>query len=247
MSGTIHAKSAGPAYRLQGPTPHLLNLLCQLGEGTLVLKQQGLSLAKTCSFGLCVADGRGGWNLLRDAISGLESDLQQAHHVYLLPDPDDFVPLLATARPGGEIDLSIRLEHQRWDSRLMRSIIEGFRGIPIEAREGRRLHAGAWLDDWHHTSPASTGIPWEILSALDACRCLEVEVCSGLHRATAAFRPAFLDSEGAVLRIADSQRKNVVFADAAAPGFRWMSLAPGHLKIRAEILPLADQIALPAA
>lgn len=247
MSGNIHTRSPGPAYRLQGPTPRLLNLLCQLGEATLILKQEGLSLAKTCSFGLCVADGRGGWNLLRDAISGLESDLRTPHHVYLLPDPEDFVPLLATARPGGEIDMSIRLAHHRWDSRLIRSLVANCHGIPVEAREGRQLHPGAWLDDWSHTSPGGSSVPWEVVAALDGCRCLEVEVCSGMHRATTAFRPAFLDSEGPVLRIADSQRKNIIFADAAAPGFRWASLAPGHLKIRAELAPRANHLAVPAA
>jgi hypothetical protein len=247
MSGTIHSRPAGPGYRLQGPTPRLLNLLCQLGEGTLVLRQEGLSLAKTCTFGLCVADGHGGWHLLRDAISGLETNLQHAHHVYLLPDPDDGVPVIATAIPGGEIDLSIRLDQHRWDSRIIRSIIEGFHGIPVEAREGRCLRAGAWLDDWSNTSPASGGIRWEILAALDGCRCLEVEVCSGLHRAVAAFRPAFMDSEGPVLRIADLARKNVVFADAGSPGFRWTSLATGHLKIRAELPEHSIRVAIPAA
>jgi len=247
MSGTIHSRPAGPAYRLQGSTSRLLNLLCQLGEGTLVLRQEGLSLAKTCTFGLCVADGQGGWHLLRDAISGLETDLQRVHHVYLLPDPDDGIPMLATASPGGEIDLSIRLEGHQWKSRIIRSIAEDFHGIPVEAREGRCLRAGAWLDDWNHTSPATEGIRWEILAALDACRCLEVEVRSGMHRATAAFRPAFMDSEGAVLRIADATRKNVVFADAGAPGFRWTSLAPGHLKIRAEASRRAGRLAAPAA
>jgi hypothetical protein len=247
MSGTIHPRPAGPAYRLQAPTPRLLNLLCQLGEGTMVLRQEGLSLAKTCCFGLCVADGRGGWHLLRDAISGLEADLQRAHHIYLLPDPDDAIPVFATASPGGEIDLSIRLEHQRWDSRVIRSIIDGFDGVPVEAREGRCLRAGAWLDDWSSTSPPTGGIRWELLAALDGCRCLEVEVRSGMHRATAAFRPAFMDSEGAVLRISDLERRNVVFADAGAPGFRWTSLAPGHLKIRAEVSQRAIRLAIPAA
>ncbi len=247
MSGSIHSRPAGPAYRLQGPTSCFLNHLCQLGEGTLVLRQEGLSLAKTCTFGLCVADGQGGWNLLRDAISGLVSDLQHPHHVYLLPDPDDGVPVFATASPGGGIDLSIRLENHRWDSRIIRSLIEGFRGIPVEARESRNLRAGAWLDDWTSTSPAAAGIRWEVLAALDGCRCLEVEITSGMHRGSAAFRPAFMDSEGAVIRIADAARKNIVFADAGAPGFRWTSLAPGHLKIRAEVPPSARHLAIPAA
>jgi hypothetical protein len=247
MSGTLHSRPAGPAYRLQAPTTRLLNLLCQLGEVTMVLRQEGLSLAKTCGFGLCVADGHGGWHLLRDAISGLETDLRHAHHVYLLPDPDDGIPVFATASPGGAIDLSIRLENHLWESRFIRSLIGGFHGIPVEAREGRCLRAGAWLDDWSSTSPATAGIRWEILAALDGCRCLEVEVRSGMHRAAAAFPPAFMDSEGAVLRISDLARKNVVFADAGASGFRWTSLAPGHLRIRAEIPHHAGHLAAPAA
>ena len=55
------------AYRLQGSAAHLLNHLCFFGEGRLILRQDGLSLAKLTPFGLCVADGRAGWHLLRTA------------------------------------------------------------------------------------------------------------------------------------------------------------------------------------
>jgi len=247
MSGFTHSRSRGLAYRLQGPTPRLLNQLCHLGEGTMILRQSGLSLAVTTAFGLCVANESAGWHILRDAISGLESDLQSPHCVYLLADPDDGRPVFATGMPGTPLDLSIRLEGHSWESRIIRAMIDGFGGVPVDARERRGLGAGAWLDDWDKTSPAANGIRWEILAALKACRCLEVEVDGGIHRTFAAFRPAFLDSEGAVVRIADATRKHVVFADAGAPGFRWISLAPGHLRIRSIPAGQQSSIALPAA
>ena len=234
MSGFLHSRSCDLAYRLQGPTPRLLNQLCHLGEGTLVVRQQGLSLAKITSFGLFVASARGGWNVLRDAISGLETNLSHPHQVHLLADPDDKRPVFSINPPGDGIDLSVRLERHDWNSRQLRGYIEAYQGISIDARGRNSLGAGAWLDEWERISPAQQGIDWNIAAALDACRCLEVTVNTGMHRATAAFRPAFLDSEGPVLRIADASRKHVVFADTGAPGFRWASLAPGHLQIEAE-------------
>jgi hypothetical protein len=232
---------------LQGPTPRLLNQLCHLGEGTLILRQQGLSLAKVTPFGLCVADERGGWNVLRDAVSGLESDLGKPHHVYLLADPDDQRPVFATSGPRGGIDLSIRLENQSWESKVIRGLIDGFGGIAVDARENERLGAGAWLDDWECTSPPGMGIRWEIVTALDACRWLEVEVDTGTHRGMVAFTPSFLDSEGAVIRIADATRKHVVFVDAGAQEFSCVALAPGHLRIRMERSEEPVSLAMSAA
>jgi hypothetical protein len=249
MSGSPTSKPTLPppvdAYRLQGSAAHLLNHLCFLGEGRLILRQDGLSLAKLTPFGLCVADGRSGWHLLRDAISGLETDLQHTRFIYILPDPDDGVPVFATAGANGAIDLSVRLEEHDWHSRTIRAVLEHGQAIRIDAREGRRLGAGAWLDDWKTNTPASEGSPrWDILAALDGCRCLEVELHSALHRCAAAFRPAFLDSDGPILRIADTTRRHVVFVDSSTPGFRWQSLTPGHLGIR---IASPREMRLPAA
>ena len=246
MSGSPTLHPPVDAYRLQGSAAHLLNHLCCLGEGRLILRQDGLSLAKLTPFGLCVADGRSGWHLLRDAISGLETDLQVTRFIYLLPDPDDGVPVFATTGASGAIDLSVRLEELSWNSRTIRAVLDHCQAIRIDAREGRGLGAGAWLDDWKTSRPTIEGATrWELLAALADCRCLEVELRSGLHRCAAAFRPAFLDSDGPVLRIADATRRHVVFVDSAAAGFRWQSLAPGHLKIAVAIS--ARELRIPAA
>jgi len=247
MSGLLRPRSCGLAYRLQGPTPRLLNQLCHLDEGTLVLRQQGLSLATVTSFGLFVANERGGWNVLRDAISGLEIDLSRARHVHLFAEPDDDRPVLSMNAPGNGIELSIRLDRHDWNSKFVRGIIGTFQGVSIDSRDRCTLGAGAWLDEWDIPSSGESGIVWDIATVLDACRCLEVEVKTGMHRAIAAFRPAFLDSEGPVLRIADASRKHVVFADTAAPGFHWTSLAPGHLRIRTERLENHLAMSMPAA
>lgn len=244
MSGSPTLRPPVNAYRLQGSAAHLLNHLCYFGEGRLILRQDGLSLAKLTAFGLCVADGRAGWHLLRDAISGLETDLQMSRFVYLLPDPDDGVPVFATAGANGAIDLSVRLEELCWDSRAIRAVLEHCHAIRIDAREGRGLGAGARLDDWKTSARPEGSARWEVLAALDDCRCLEVELRSGLHRCAAAFRPAFLDSDGPVLRIADATRRHVVFVDSGAAGFRWESMAPGHLRIR---IAGTREMRLPAA
>jgi hypothetical protein len=207
----------------------LLNQLCHLGEGTMIIRQQGLSLAKITGFGPFVASERGGWKVLRDAISGLEVDLGQAHQVHLLADPDDARPVFSINPPGKGIELSVRLDRYDWQPRTVREMVGVFQGVPIDARDHLSLDTGAWLDEWEKTSPGDKGIDWNIAAALDGCRCLEVEVRTAMHRLKTAFRPVFLDSEGAVLRIADAGRKHVVFADTGAPDFRWASLAPGHL------------------
>jgi len=245
MSGIQHSRPCGLAYRLQGPTPRLLNQLCHLGESTLVLRQQGLSLATVTSFGLFVASAHGGWNVLRDAISGLEADLRRSHQIHLLADPDDGRPVFSVGTPGDGSDLSVRLERHEWDSRIMRGIIDAFEGLSVDARERRMLGGGAWLDDWDKVSSGERGLGWDMVAMLDSCRCLEVEVRTGMHRAMVAFRPAFLDTEGPVLRIADATRKHVIFADTGAPGFQWTSLAPGHLRIRT--VTDARELAMPAA
>ncbi|WP_265594795.1 hypothetical protein [Haloferula sp. BvORR071] len=247
MSGTFHSRNTGVAHRLQGPLAQVLNHLCLLGEGTLILREEGLSLAKVTSFGLCVTDGRQGWHLLRDAISGLETDLCSARNAYLLPDPDDGVPVFATAGISGEVDLSLRFESLNWRSRPILGLLDQCQAIPIDPREGRCLGAGAWLDDWKTSSTLTQTTDWNLLSALDACRCLELEIHSGLHRCAVAFRPAFLDTDGSVIRIADASRKHVVFADAGSAELHFQSLAPGHLKICRESRRQAVRLSAPAA
>lgn len=247
MSGSLHSRPCSLAYRLHGPANRLLNQLCHFGEGTLVLRQQGLSLATLTPFGLFVASGREGWHRVRDAISGLESDLRQPHHVHLFADPGGRRPVFAVGKPGGNVDLSVRFQEWGWESRPVREVIDAFDGIPVGAREAGIPGAGAWLDEWDQKAPGPGSVPWDVAAALDSCRCLEVEVRSGMHRASAAFRPTFLDSDGSVVRIADAERKHVVFADTGAAGFHWASLAPGHLRIAAGPESRAAGLALPAA
>lgn len=207
----------------------------------MVIRQQGLSLAKVTGFGLFVASERGGWNVLRDAISGLEADLGHAHQVHLLADPDDARAVFSISPPGDGIELSVRLDRHDWKSRSLREMVDLFQGLPINARDRLSLDVGAWLDEWERTSPRDKKIDWNIAAALDECRCLEVEVRTGMHRVRAAFRPAFLDSEGPVLRIADAMRTHVVFADTGAPGFRWSNQAPGHLKIQSVVAERVEE------
>lgn len=240
MTGPIH-------YRLHGPAIRLLNQLCHLGKGTLIFRQQGLSLARSTGFGLFVASGHEGWHRLRDAISGLEADFRLPCQAHLFADPDDGRPVFAMSRSGRGIDFSIRLESQSWDSPALQTLLETFHGISQDARDGGISGAGAWLDEWEQTSPWLGHIGWDIAAALDSCRCLEIELRSGMHRMNAAFRPSFLDTEGSVFRIADAAREHVVFADTAAPGFRWASLAPGHLRIGASVEEEAAGLVLPAA
>jgi len=209
------------AYRLRGSIPELLNHLCCLGQTTLVLRQQGLSLAKATAFGLSVAYREEAWHVLHDRLSGLETDTRRALGVYLIADVNDRRPLLAMAEPGRPIHVSIRLDGHVWDSPVVKTLIDHFQGASLDCMESRRLGAGAWLDEWERpVNPAcDSSLVDGACRILHECRELEVDVNSRGCRGSACFRPSFIDSSGTVLRITDREQRHVVHADVSDPGF----------------------------
>lgn len=208
------------AYRLHGALDELLNHLCCLGRGTFILRRPGLSLAKSTTFGLHLRQRSCGWNILRDAISGLETDLSQPQQAYLLREFPDTCPIFAIGPAGSPVEFTVRLEGQAWGSSDVLRMISRFDGSVLDCVESHRLGAGAWLDEWERPS---SGIPCgslqETCSALHDCRLLEVEVRTTSQRGETCFHPSFIDSEGSILRIADRSRTHVVYADVNAPGF----------------------------
>jgi hypothetical protein len=209
------------AYQLRGSLAELLNHLCCLGQTTLVLRQQGLSLAKVTAFGLSVAYREEAWHLLFDRLSGLETDTRQALGVYLIADAIDRRPLLAMAEPGRPIHVSIRLDGHVWNSPVVRTLIDHFRGASLDCIESRRLGAGAWLDEWERqvNPDCDASIIDGACRILQECSELEVDVNSGGCRGSACFKPSFIDSAGTVLRITDREQRHVVHADVSDPGF----------------------------
>jgi len=209
------------AYRLRGSLPELLNHLCCLGQTTLVLRQQGLSLAKATAFGLCVAYREEAWQILSDRLSGLETDTLRPLGVYMVVDASDRRPMLAMAEPGRPIHLSIRLDGHVWESPVVKTLIDHFEGVSLGCMESRRLGAGAWLDEWER--PVKSGCDASIVRGacriLHECRELEVDVRAPGSRGTARFEPSFIDSAGTVLRITDRERRHVVHADVSDAGF----------------------------
>ena len=209
------------AYRLRGSLSELLNHLCCLGQSTMVLRQQGLSLAKATTFGLSVAYREEAWHVLHDRQSGLETDTQLALGVYLIADPCDRRPMLAMAAPGMPIHLSIHLDGHLWDSPVVKTLIDHFQGVSLDCMESRRLGAGAWLDEWERpvNPDCDTSIVRGACQILHECRELEVDVNSRGCRGTARFEPSFVDSASTVIRITDRERRHVVHADVNDPGF----------------------------
>jgi hypothetical protein len=210
------------AFQLQGPLAELLNHLCGVGPATLVLRQQGLSLAKSTSFGLCVAYGEGDWQIVKDRLSGLETDMRRPMNAYLMTGFGDRWPRIALGEPGRPVHLSIRLDRCEWESALVREMIVRFGGAPLDCLESRRLGAGAWLDEWERPSqsPGGQEAPDETRRRLLGCDELEVEAGSGGHRTRAVFEPSFVDFAGSVVRIADRARRHVVHVDVNDPGFK---------------------------
>lgn len=225
------------ARRLHGPTVELLNHLCCLGPTTVVLRQPGLSLAKSTVFGLWVSSEADAWRVLRDPVSGLQADTERPHEAYLITSHDDRRPQLVFAEPGKAVHFSVRLENHPWDSPAIRNMIGHFGGVPLDCRESRRLGAGAWLDEWESPAPgtpAGARID-EARRRIESCGRLTVTVATPAHTGVVRFRPAFIDVSGTVLRLADRPMRHIVHADAAAPGFR---IGPGDSgEIRVETLP----------
>lgn len=224
------------AYVLRGPIHEVLNHLCCLGQGTMVLRQEGLSLAKTTSFGLCVSYRESGWNVLQDRTSGLETDVDRPVNVYLLTGICDRRPLLAMGEPGKAIDVSIRLNGQVWDSPEIRGLLDRFQGVSLDCMESRKLGAGAWLDEWSQAphAPGEGELVREAGRALRDCESVEVVIRSASHRGVVKFTPTFIDSEGPVLRIADRDCRNVVYADVEAADFRLTRASARQLRIHRE-------------
>ncbi|MCW1884396.1 hypothetical protein OKA04_06605 [Luteolibacter flavescens] len=209
------------AFLLRGPLPELLNHLCCLGESTLVLRQQGLSLAKCTRFGLSVATRESGWQVLRDHLSGMETDTGRSFSLYLLANPDDRKPVIGIAETGRTLHASIRLDNHEWNSPVVANLVDHFEGVSLDCMESRRLGAGAWLDEWERPVADESAVCMEqACQILHECRELEVSVSARGNQGSARFEPSFVDSCGAVLRIADRGRRHVVHADVQDPGFR---------------------------
>jgi len=206
------------AFRLHGAAKEWFNRLQGLGEGTLVLRQQGLSLAKKTPVGLCVAYGEGGWNLLRDRLSGLELDISRRLEFHLMVRGPDRKPLLGVNEPGKPIHLSFRLDGLVWESPIVRHLILEFGGGALDCEQSRLLGAGMWLDEWERPAAAwDADHIGEVCRQLQTCRRLDVEVKACGQRNQTSFSPSFIDVSGGVLRIADRSLRHVVHADVADP------------------------------
>lgn len=215
----------------------LLNQLCHMGTSRMILRQDGLSLARVTNFGLFVADSCKECPLFGDCQSGLETDLTHNPRIYLLPEPSAGSPVLAVSPAEGKINLSIRLESLRWTAPVIQNLIGRFGGIPVDQAEIWRTGADAWLDDWQQTTPPSTKHDrrTELIAALDPRPMIEVEVHADGHRAKALFRPSFVDFSNSTVRIADARRHHVVFADVDAAGFEFHQPSRDRLVLRRTI------------
>jgi hypothetical protein len=181
-------------------------------------------LAKATPFGLHISERSSGWRMLRDAISGLETDISPPQDAYLLREVSDSCPLFAMGPAGKPIEFTVRLTGHTWQSPALQQMIRRFDGVSLDCLESRRLGAGAWLDEWEQAartpSPVTHGLVHQSSEALHRCDSLEVEIRTTTHRSSVRFRPSFIDSEGTVLRIADKPRTHVVYADVSAPDFQ---------------------------
>ncbi len=210
------------AFQLRSPIDELLNHLSCMGEGTLILRRPGLSVAKTTPFGLHLRGQDTGRAMLHDVISGLETDLAEPQNAYLLREYGDNCPIFAIGRPDKPIEFTVRLDDHSWGSPAIAGMLARFNAMALDCVESHRLGAGAWLDEWEQAKQPGK-VPAEMIHhaghCLHRCRSLEVEIRTSTQRGTVRFQPSFIDSEGSVLRIADKTRNHIVYADVSADGF----------------------------
>ncbi len=221
------------AFRLQGAAEDILDHLAIFRSGTVILRQQGLSVSHIASFGT----GRVRNGIRHDPCSHLQSLVGSPRIFHLLTDAGDPRPLLTSAEPGMAADLSIRLDGCSWQAHSVRRMIHLFDGKPVGCERSRLLGAGAWLDEWE----TECGFACEPLLAraarreLESCPWVEVIVRTRAHRSVARFRPDFIDIDGPVLRVADRHCRHVVFADAESPSFRLVRGTDQGIHIHREV------------
>lgn len=210
--------SCSCAYRLQGTAEDILDHLAVFRSGTIILRQQGLSVSHIASFG----SGRVRDGVWHDERSHLQSLVGTRRIFHLITDAADPRPMLTSSEPGSPADLSIRLDGCSWQAHAVRRMIHRFDGKPVGCEQSRLLGAGAWLDEWEpeHCSSSEHILAHVAHRELESCPWLEVVVRTPTHRSSVRFRPVFIDIDGSVLRVADRHCRHVMFADAESPAFR---------------------------
>jgi hypothetical protein len=220
------------AFRLYGPVHEILAHLSRLAPGTMVARQEGLSLACCTPFGSKLPVAR-----LFEPAAATDREL----HIHLLTDSQDARPLLAIGEAGRRADLSFRLDGHAWQSPATREMIRRFGGTALTCAQSQHLGAGAWLDEWEedpHPDNDHTLVR-EARRILGGCESLEVEVKTAAHTSIARFSPSFIDADGGVLRLADRNCRHVVFADVESPDFRLHCISESHFRIERN-LPIAS-------
>ncbi|MBG7608510.1 MAG: hypothetical protein IZT59_10840 [Verrucomicrobia bacterium] len=224
------------AFRLGCPAAEILDHLHRLGRGTLVARRQGLSLASQTAFGLSVTCGDKDGDVLRDHISGLETDTSAPIAIYLMTSMPAGKTLLAFGESGKSIGLSFRLDAHHWGSPAVSDLLRRFDAAPLPCTESRKLGAGAWLDEWSSMDREEEGchLARTVSESLRHCPMLEVTIRTYGQRQTRCFVPSFIDYEGSVIRIADKACHNVAYADLRTKGVRLESNGIASLKISPE-------------
>jgi hypothetical protein len=196
----------------------LFNQWLQFGCPTLILRGPGLSICLETEFGVFFEQDSTrfpgpGW--AEDPVSGLAIQPASICGIALLAGVGAPPSFEIAFGPDSAFSLAIQPRRDASSDRLIRRIAATFHARPAREDELRARGAGAWLDQWNPVPQGWTGTlsPAETDAGLDF----------SLHGPGLAFstrlRNFTCDRDGDTCRLADQERRAVVYADRTRHSF----------------------------
>ena len=211
------------AARLHAERAAFLNQLLHLDQTHLIVRTNGLSIAKWTEFGVffsCRLSTDTIW--LNDPVSGVAIDPSQIRAFYAARlGPDEPISFEIEFLTGG-IALSIQTDAVHSSLDAASRIVNAFGIEPVAHQSLRQLGAGAWLDDWRLGDAGWANVKQRSLltGAVAGCCPVSIQLSSPGLIAEAKLCPSFLDFDGPVARFADPTCETVCLTDLASPCVR---------------------------
>jgi len=212
----------GSGLRLSPTWPAFLNQLFHLDGVRLIVRGEGLSIARRTGFGIFLDRSWSGRRWLYDPVSGVMLDPEQIRAIdttWLSPkEPLTFEIKFSRSSLGISMQMDSGLE----DGSAFRRIVAMFGREPVPAETLRQEGAGAWLDPWvNRRRSLGEETRQDLRRAVSAGARCEARVAADGFLVTCASRPSFLDFDGSIARLADPGADSVVLADLESAGIDW--------------------------
>lgn len=208
--------------RLTGPWTAFLNQLVHLDQVYLILRSDGLSIAKWTRFGVFFQESVRGCRWLSDPVSGLALDPKEIRHIYVVRLSPSGPVSLELEFNGSRFGISIQCDGRHSNFCALDRMKEMFGQEEVSGEFLRRAGAGAWLDDWAQPPRRIAGERRNSLERAVSNRDeFEVTMAAPGMFSKTLLRPSFIDFDGSVARFANPDCETVVMADLASPEVEW--------------------------